>query len=60
MKNQNNMATVEKHYNKEQCVYGPDSTMHCMFCSATCKERYEDFKKRGVKVVFVPTKSEEE
>ena len=53
------MEIAEKRYNKEQCVYGPDSTMPCMLCSATCKERYEDFKKKGVKVVFIPTKSEE-
>lgn len=49
----------KKEYNKAQCVYGPDSTMPCFLCSATCKERYEDFQKRGIKVVFVPTKSEE-
>ena len=53
------MQREEPHYNKEQCVYGPDSTMHCMFCSAMCKERYADFQKKGVKVVFIPTKSEE-
>ena len=53
------MKLEEPHYNKEQCVYGPDSTMLCSFCSALCKERYEDFQKKGVKVVFIPTKSEE-
>lgn len=53
------MHLEEPHYNKEQCVYGPNSTMHCSFCSALCKERHEDFKKKGVKVVFIPPKSEE-
>lgn len=43
----------KKEYNKAQCVYGPDSTKHCMVCSRTCQERYEDFKKRGVNVVFI-------
>ena len=49
------MATKEpkKEYNKAQCVYGPDSTMHCMVCSALCKERYEDFKECGIKVAFI-------
>lgn len=53
------MQREEPRYNKSQCVYGPDSTMPCFLCSATCKERYEDFQKRGIKVVFVPTKSKE-
>lgn len=53
------MQREESHYNKSQCVYGPDSTMPCFLCSRTCKERYEDFQKRGIKVVFIPTKSEE-
>ena len=35
-------------YNKEQCIYGKYSTMHCELCSAMCKERYEDFKNKGV------------
>ena len=49
------MATKEpkKEYNRSQCVYGPNSTMHCMFCSALCKERYEDFKECGIKVEFI-------
>lgn len=47
------MATSEKHYNKEQCVYGPNSTMPCGFCSALCKERYEDFKKRKINIEFI-------
>lgn len=45
---------LHKEYNREQCVYGKDSTMTCMFCSATCKERYEDFSKKGVKFTFLP------
>lgn len=53
------MPLEEPHYNKEQCVYGSDSTMPCFLCSAMCKERYKDFQKKGVKVVFIPTKSEE-
>jgi hypothetical protein len=49
------MATKESHkeYNKAQCVYGPDSKMICMLCSALCRERYEDFKKRKINVEFV-------
>lgn len=38
----------KKEYNKSQCVYGSDSKMHCMVCSALCKERYEDFKECGI------------
>lgn len=47
------MATFEKHYNKEQCIYGLNSTMPCLLCSRVCKERYEDFKERGIKVEFI-------
>lgn len=47
------MATSEKHYNKEQCVYGLNSTMPCELCSALCKERYEDFKKRKINIEFI-------
>lgn len=43
----------KKEYNKSQCVYGPNSTMPCMLCSALCKERYEDFKECGIKVEFI-------
>lgn len=43
----------KKEYNKAQCIYGPNSTMHCFLCSRTCKERYEDFKERGIKVTFI-------
>ena len=43
----------KKEYNKSQCVYGPNSTMPCMLCSALCKERYEDFKYCGIKVAFI-------
>ena len=43
----------KKEYNKAQCVYGPNSKMHCMVCSALCKERYEDFKERKIKVTFI-------
>lgn len=39
-------------YNKEQCVYGPDSNMDCRVCSRICKERYEDFKNKGIKVEY--------
>lgn len=42
-----------KEYNKSQCVYGPNSKMLCGFCSALCKERYEDFKECGIKVTFI-------
>ena len=48
-----NMSKEFKKYNKEQCVYGKDSKMHCDFCSAMCKERYEDFKKRGINIQFL-------
>ena len=48
----------KKEYNKAQCVYGPDSTMHCMFCSALCKERYEDFKECKIKVAFINASDE--
>lgn len=49
------MATKEpkKEYNKAQCVYGPNSKMHCIVCSALCNERYKDFKERGIKVTFI-------
>ena len=47
------MQREEPRYNKSQCVYGPDSTMPCMFCSAMCKERYKDFQKKGIKVEFI-------
>lgn len=40
-------------YNKEQCVYGKYSTMHCEVCSRMCKERYEDFKNKGIKVEYI-------
>lgn len=43
----------KKEYNKSQCVYGVDSKMICGFCSALCKERYEDFKECGIKVKFI-------
>ena len=43
----------KKEYNKSQCVYGPDSKMLCDFCSALCKERYEDFKECRIKVTFM-------
>ena len=43
----------EKEYNREQCVYGKDSTMPCMFCSATCPERYKDFKEKGVRITWI-------
>ena len=45
---------INKEYNREQCVYGKDSTMPCTFCSATCRERYIDFTKKGVKIVPIP------
>jgi hypothetical protein len=45
---------INKGYNREQCVYGKDSTMPCMFCTATCIERYIDFTKKGVKIVPIP------
>lgn len=54
------MKTIENKYNKEQCVYGKDSKMICSFCSAMCKERYEDFKKRKIKVEFIPVNKEKE
>ena len=43
-----------KEYDKSQCVYGKDSTMPCMICSATCQARYKDFIKKGVKIVGIP------
>ena len=43
-----------KEYDKSQCVYGKDSTMPCMICSATCQARYKDFTKKGVKIVGIP------
>lgn len=43
----------KKEYNKSQCVYGKDSKMICDFCSAMCKERYEDFKKRNIKIEWI-------
>lgn len=45
---------MHKEYDKSQCVYGKDSTMPCMFCSETCKARYEDFIEKGVKIVCIP------
>lgn len=47
-------AEIHKEYNRKQCVYGENSTMPCMICSATCRERYEDFTKKGVKIVTIP------
>ena len=47
---------MHKEYDKSQCVYGKDSTMPCMFCSATCQARYNDFIEKGVKIVGVPIK----
>ena len=41
-----------KSYNKDQCVYR-NKKMPCFLCSAMCKERYEDFKNRGIKVEFI-------
>lgn len=41
-----------KSYNKDQCVYR-NKNMKCFLCSAMCKERYEDFKNRGIKVEFI-------
>ena len=49
---------IENEYNKEQCVYGKDSKKICGFCSAMCKERYEDFMKRKIKVEFIPVNKE--
>lgn len=54
------MKKIENIYNKEQCVYGKDSKMLCDFCSALCKERYEDFMKQGIKVEFIPVNKEKE
>lgn len=42
-----------KGYNKDQCVFGPDSKATCKFCSRMCREGYEDFKKRGIVVEIV-------
>lgn len=44
---------MKEKYNKEQCVYGPRSNMDCRICSRMCKERYEDFKKRNIKIEWV-------
>lgn len=44
---------MKENYNKDQCVYGPTSKANCKFCSHMCKERYEDFKKRGIKVEYI-------
>ena len=44
---------MKEKYNKDQCVYGPDSKAICKLCSHMCKERYEDFKKRGIKVEYI-------
>ena len=44
---------IRDTYNKDQCVYGPDSKANCKFCSHMCRERYEDFKKRGIKVEYI-------
>ena len=43
----------KKEYNKSQCVYGPNSKMNCVVCSALCNERYEDFKECGIKITFI-------
>ena len=40
-------------YDKSQCVYGPESKMICMVCSAICQARYKDLIEKGVKVVSV-------
>lgn len=44
---------MKENYNKDQCVYGPNSKAICKFCSRMCKERYEDFKKRGIVVEII-------
>ena len=44
---------MKENYNKDQCVYGPDSKAICGLCSHMYKERYEDFKKRGIKVEYI-------
>lgn len=44
---------MKEKYNKEQCIFGPDSNKDCRFCSHMCKERYEDFKKRGIVVEII-------
>ena len=31
---------MKENYNKDQCVYGPDSKRYCIVYSAMCKERY--------------------
>ena len=47
-----NMSEEFKEYNKDQCVYR-NKNMKCFLCSAMCKERYEDFKKRGINIQFL-------
>ena len=44
---------MKEKYNKEQCTFGSDSNKDCRFCSHMCKERYEDFKKRGIVVEII-------
>lgn len=48
---------LHREYDKSQCVYGKDSTMPCMFCSATCQARYKDFTEKGVKIVEIPVRA---
>jgi hypothetical protein len=43
---------AEKDYNKDQCVYGPNSDATCKFCSHMCKERGKGFKNRIIKGEF--------
>ena len=43
---------AEKDYNKDQCVYGPNSDATCKFCSHMCEERGKGFKNRIIKGEF--------
>lgn len=52
-KEKRELVNDDYSYNKEQCIYGKDSSMPCMLCSATCRERYEDLISRGVNVVTI-------
>lgn len=45
-----------EEFNREQCVYGKDSTMPCGICSAVCGERFEWLKKNKIKYEPIPTK----
>jgi hypothetical protein len=41
---------MKEKYNKEQCVFGPDSKAICKFCSVCVRKDTKILKKRGIVV----------